>query len=170
MGNASELADAGILWPARYAPDHVPVHVRNERFIPAPPELVWAWLIRAPLWPTWYANSHHVRSVDGTSMDDLALGSQFRWETFSVAIKSRVMEFVPNERIAWDAKGFGVDAYHAWLLRPEAEGCHVLTEESQHGLGARLMHFLFPHRMYDGHDLWLRSLEIKCRSGRPPEI
>lgn len=170
MNDVSGFPGAGILWPPRYAPDRVPVHVSNQRTISATPELVWAWLTRAPLWPTWYANARHVRSADGGLMDDLAQGSEFRWETFGVAIKSRVLEFVPYERIAWDAKGFGVDAYHAWLLTPQGEGCHVLTEESQHGLGARLMNFIFPHRMYDGHDLWLRSLEIKCRSGRPPEI
>lgn len=170
MSDQSELKASGIIWPPYYAPERVPVHVRNELSIAAPPELVWSWLIRAPLWPTWYANSQHVCSSDGEVLTDLGPGREFRWKTFGVAIRSRVLEFVPNERIAWDARGFGVDAYHAWLLRPRGGGCHVLTEESQHGWGARLMHFLLPHRMYDGHDLWLRSLEIQCRMGRPPEI
>jgi uncharacterized protein YndB with AHSA1/START domain len=162
--------NTGIIWPKRFAPDQAPVHVSNQRFIPVPPAVVWAWLVRAPLWPIWYANSHHVRFADGAPFADLAAGSRFRWETFGVAIQSEVLEFVATERIAWSAKGFGVDAYHAWLLLPEGDGCRVLTEESQYGWGARLMNFLFPNRMSDGHDLWLKSMEIQCRQGFPPAL
>lgn len=168
----SPKPQGGIIWPARFAPDQAPVHVRNELLIAAAPAVVWAWLIRAPLWPTWYANAHHVRASDGASdsLTDLAAGSRFRWETFGVAIASEVAEFLPTERIAWSARGMGVDAYHAWLLRPEGDGCRVLTEESQYGWGARLKNFLLPHCMSDGHDLWLKSLEIKSRQGLPPAL
>lgn len=170
MSETEPVANPEINWPPRYAPDKVPVHVRNELFIPAAPASIWAWLIRAPLWPTWYANSARVRAVGDEPLIDLNRGCRFRWMTFDVAIESCVMEFEPESRIAWDAQGVGVDAYHAWLIEPQAGGCRVLTEESQYGWGARLMHLLRPQRMYDGHDLWLRSLAIQCRMGLPPEI
>lgn len=162
----SSTPEPAIRWPARFHPDHAPVHVVNELFIPASPEHIWAWLVRAPLWPTWYANSQ-VDWVNGESRD-LALGVEFQWKTFGVGIKSCVQEFVPGERIAWSGIGFGADVYHAWLLIPQAGGCKVLTEESQHGWGARLMHFLRPHRMFDGHALWLKSLSIQSQTGMPP--
>lgn len=170
MNAGSHDLPQGIQWPAHYHPDVAPVHVRNELFIPADISLVWAWLCRAPLWPTWYPNAHRVRAADGSRLGDLALGTVFRWTTFSVPIESRVLECVPQQRLAWDAKGMGLDAYHAWLLTPSKGGCIVLTEESQHGWGARLVNFLLPHRMWEGHDVWLRSLSIQCSKGKPPAI
>ena len=160
--------DSRVIWPARYAPDVAPVHVSNEILIDAPPEVVWAWLIRARTWPSWYSNSNNVRQADGGELGDLALGTVFCWNTFSVSIESTVREFEVARRIAWDAKGFGVDAYHAWVLTECPGGCHVLTEESQYGWGAKLLNFLMPQRMWNGHQLWLESLRQQSQQGFPP--
>ena len=156
-------ADA-IRWPARYAPANAPVHVRNERIMRASAETVWASLIRAALWPEWYPNSSNVRFVRG-SPPDLAASARFRWTTFGLVIDSTVMEFVAGERVAWNARGIGIDAYHAWRVRPIAGGCHVLTEETQHGWLARLGNLMLPRRMYRGHELWLESLEKRALQG-----
>jgi hypothetical protein len=157
-----------IQWPEHFHPDRAPVHVVNEMFIPARAEYIWAWLVREPLWPTWYANSR-VDWIRDQSRD-LALGVQFHWKTFGVSIESCVREFVPCERIAWDGTGLGAQVYHAWLIIPQSGGCIVRTEESQHGWGARLMHLLQPHRMFDGHELWLKSLSIQSQTGMPPAL
>ena len=58
-----------VRWPTRYAPGTAPVHVRNELEMNAPPDLVWAWLIRAQLWPSWYVNSSDVKFLEGTPPD-----------------------------------------------------------------------------------------------------
>ncbi len=160
-------ADA-IRWPAHYEPASCPVHVRNEVEIAASAERVWAWLVRAPLWPRWYPNSANVRILEGAP-PDLALGTRFRWRTFGVGIESTVKECVPHERLAWDAHGFGVDAYHAWLIRETAAGCSVLTEETQHGFAARLGSLVMPRRMHDYHQLWLERLSAQARGGPPPD-
>src|SRR5438874_4094308 len=127
----------GIRWPPRYHPGRAPVHVRNELEMDAAPDIVWAWLIRAALWPAWYENSAEVTFESGAP-PDLGPATAFRWKTFGVRLASSVVEFVPGERIAWNARGFGVDAYHAWLLRTTPRGTHVLTEETQYGWLARL--------------------------------
>ncbi|HWY23829.1 MAG TPA: SRPBCC family protein, partial [Nevskia sp.] len=158
---------AGIVWPERYAPANCPIHVRNELEMAVPAERVWAWLLRAPLWPGWYPNSKNVRFLEGRP-PDLALGTRFRWTTFGVNIVSTVREFVPNQRIAWDATGFGLDVYHAWLIRPTTGGCHVLTEETQHGFAARAGKLLFPGRMYRFHQVWLERMAEKAAAGMPP--
>jgi hypothetical protein len=44
---------------------------------------------------------------------DLALGAKFCWKTFGVTIESTVLEFMPYERLAWDAHAKGLEAYHA---------------------------------------------------------
>lgn len=107
-----------ILWPSRYEPANCPVHVRNELAMASAPETVWAWLIRAQLWPTWYPNSANIAFLSGQP-PDLTLGTRFRWKTFGVTIESTVLEFLPYERLTWDAHGNGLDAYHAWLAHPK---------------------------------------------------
>jgi uncharacterized protein YndB with AHSA1/START domain len=156
---------ADILWPAEFDLSTHPVHVHNELAMTVPRERVWAWLIRATIWPVWYPNSNNVRIVEGAPTD-LAYGTRFRWRTFSTAIESQVKEFEPYERIAWDARGFGVYAYHAWLLRETpGGGCHVVTEERQHGWAAKGQAVFLPHRMSNGHQMWLENLH-KCAGVR----
>ena len=135
-----------VKWPDRFDPRKTPVHVRNELIMDVPCDSIWAWLVRAEQWPTWYANSANVRFLEGTP-PDLALGTMFKWKTFGVKLTSTVHEFVPNERLAWDAKGPGVTAYHVWLLQRTAAGCRVVTEESQIGWLARLSNRFRPGRV-----------------------
>jgi uncharacterized protein YndB with AHSA1/START domain len=156
-----------VRWPDRYQPGNCPVHVQNELDMAATPERVWAWLIRASLWPTWYANSANLKMLEGTG-PNLQKGTRFRWKTFGVTITSTVLEYVPRERIAWDAHAFGIDAYHAWVLQPSSKGCYVLTEETQHGWLARLGKRFMPNRMHKFHQLWLEGLAAKARGGLPP--
>jgi len=158
-----------IVWPARYDPKNCPVHVRNELTMPASPDAVWAWLICAQLWPTWYANSSNVRFLKG-SPPDLALGTRFTWITFGFPIESTVLEFVPGERIAWDGHGFGLDVYHAWLIEKAGDGCRVITEETQHGLMPWLGSILMPKRMWKGHQMWLEGLRANAAKGGPPNV
>ena len=152
-----------IHWPERYDPSRAPVHVSNEILVPAPPEAVWEWLVRAPLWPSWYPNASGVVLAGGAG--ELGPGISFTWRTFGVAIRSTVLEFEPCTRIAWNAFGVGIDAYHAWLLTPKAGGTRVLTEETQYGFAARLGALVLPKRMWTGHQLSLERLGAKAAGG-----
>lgn len=157
-----------VQWPDYYQPRNCPVHVRNELDMTAEQEHVWAWLLRSTLWPTWYINSANIKILEGRG-PDLQMGTRFRWKTFGVTITSTVLEYIPCECIAWNAHTFGIDAYHAWVLQPSAQGCHVLTEETQHGWLARLGKLLMPNRMYKFHQLWLEGLATKALTGLPLE-
>lgn len=153
-----------IRWPERYDPRRAPVHVRNERAVAASAEVVWAWLARAERWPEWYPNASQVRILRG-ARGELALGTQFRWRTFGVGIRSEVVECEPPQRLAWNARGIGVDAYHAWWIEAQGSACRVLTEETQYGAVAQLGARLFPQRMWRGHELWLERLAEQARAG-----
>jgi uncharacterized protein YndB with AHSA1/START domain len=159
-----------IRYPEKYQPDRAWVHVTNEMDMEAPCDRVWAWLVRADLWPTWYSNSIGVHLPDSATRSGLTLGTRFNWKTFGVRLESVVEEFVPGERIAWTARSFGVDAYHAWLLTPTANGCHVLTEETQFGWLAALSHFFMPNRMHKYHQIWLERLQDRAAAGLPPAV
>lgn len=155
-----------INWPEKYSPGKGSLHVRNEIDIQANPETVWAWLIRAKDWPTWYSNSRDVVIEGGAP--DLQAGSKFRWKTFGVSLNSKVEEFSPNQRLSWSARGLGIDAYHAFLIEGRPNGCHVLTEETQYGWLARLGNTLRPKMTSNQHQLWLERLRAKAQGGLPP--
>ena len=156
-----------IRWPERFLPTKSAVFVRNEIVIAAAPEYIWSWLLRAELWPQWYANADDIHFLSHAG-PDLRDRSRFRWKTFGVKITSKVLEFEPCTRLAWDAHGIGVDAYHGWVLTPLEDGStHVLTEETQNGWLARLGKKLMPNRMSAMHQAWLEALKLKAESGPP---
>jgi hypothetical protein len=159
-------ASRSIKWPEQYSQNNVDVHVSNELEMSVPADIVWAWLIRAKLWPTWYRNSANVIIDDGKP--DLHLGTQFKWKTFGLNLESKVEEFVPYERLAWTAHGIGIDAYHAWLIEKRESGCYVLTEENQRGILARLNKLFRPNNMEKYHQIWLEELYSKAGGGLPP--
>lgn len=155
-----------IRWPEPFDPKRCPIHVVNALTIPARTEDAWAWLVRAGLWPAWYPNAKRVRFLRGSG-PDLAPGTVFRWSTFGVRIVSTVVEFDPPHRLAWDARGIGLRAYHAWLLEASPDGCRVLTEETQKGWLARLGARLMPGRMHHFHQIWLERLAKQAKDGSP---
>lgn len=155
-----------IIWPEGFAPAVAPVHVRNELIIAAPRELTWAWLVRATRWPSWYPNCANVKLL-APARDDLGAGVKFTWKTFGVSLTSEVLEWVPQQRLAWNARGSGVFAYHAWLLEDAPGGCRVLTEETQHGWACWLGALVFPQRMSQQHQIWLEQLAKQAASGAP---
>lgn len=161
------IDDFEIQWPAGYSPRDSGVHVVNELAIAAPPQIVWAWLVRADLWPAWYSNSSGVQYLNPADRQ-LFSGCRFRWKTFGVSLVSEVKEFVEGRAIGWDARCWGVSAYHVWLLLPTDTGCLVRTEETQNGLIARLADLLMPDRMHRYHQLWLLSLARMSLSGALP--
>lgn len=152
-------------WPEDCLPERSQVHVRNEIRIAARPEVVWAWLVKAERWPSFYRNSARVRVEGG---GDLRPDASFTWWTFGSRVKSIVREFEPHSRLAWDAKELGAAGYHAWLLKPEGDATHVITEETQHGPSMAIARFVLTPAMRHFHQRWLVGLDKVARTG-PPE-
>jgi Polyketide cyclase / dehydrase and lipid transport len=150
------MNSSAIRWPDRYSPKNSPVHVTNDLTMAAPAETVWEVLIRAADWSSYYANASKVKVEGGGA--DLFAGARFTWKTFGVALQTQVTEFEPFERIAWLATAPMIEAYHAWLILPAAGGCHMITEETQHGPAARVGRLIFPGRMERWHQRWLEGL------------
>jgi uncharacterized protein YndB with AHSA1/START domain len=147
-----------IIYPAKFQPANSPVFVRNEIDIAATPERVWMWLTYASTWHEWYFNASTVEFTT-PGIDRLVAGAQFNWKTFGATLQTQVKEFVPNKRLAWEAHGMGIQAYHAWLILPTSTGCKVITEETQHGWLCRLGKLLMPNRMFKYHQIWLEGLK-----------
>jgi hypothetical protein len=144
------------------------VFAHNEIVIPASAGVIWAWLLRAERWPTWYDNSSDVHFLSHPG-PDLQCQSSFQWKTFGLQVTCKVLEFEVPYRLAWEAHRNGVAAWHAWLLTPLEDGStHVLTEEVQRGWLSRLGKVFTPGRMQAQHQLWLEGLSRQAQTGMPP--
>ena len=91
-------------------------------------------------------------------------GTLLRLRIFNSPIQSRIVEFVPDQRISWIP--FGSDEtetrhghYHAWRFVPEAGSCRVITEETGIGPGDIKDPSKGSHLMHKAHELWLNSLK-----------
>src|SRR5271155_3846062 len=105
-----------IHWPDGYDPGHADLFAHNTIVIDALAETIWAKLIAAVAWPTWYSNASDV--VVNHPSGVLGDGVTFDWTTFGLKIASTVAEYVPHTRIGWDGTGGQLLAYPTWLLIP----------------------------------------------------
>jgi len=146
-----------INWPAEFHPDNSGVHIENTLGMDVSAEKIWDCLIRVTDWPSFYPNASNVHILTG-SKQHLEMGTRFRWKTFGMTIETTVVEFEPYERLAWEARSFGMRVYHAWLITPRGDGCHVRTEETQNGFLTRIASFLMPGNMHKQHQIWLETM------------
>jgi Polyketide cyclase / dehydrase and lipid transport len=154
-------ANEQIHWPKEMTPKKADSFVHNQIFIKAPASVIWSNLVKAKDWPKWYANSSDVQITDGS---ELGPKTEFKWTTLNFPIASRIDEWVPNERLSWYGDGPGIRAYHTWLIVPKADGCEVITEESQVGPSAIKFNLAQPRAMYDAHDWWLSALKVRSEN------
>lgn len=105
-----------------------PVITRDEIFIHAPIETIWAIQTDVAHWPSWQPD------VDGVQADGpLAVGSVFRWQTAGLDITSTVAEVESPHRIVWGGPAQGITAIHVWTFHSQASGVLVRTAESWDG-------------------------------------
>jgi uncharacterized protein YndB with AHSA1/START domain len=148
-----------IHWPDGLEPRNADVFVHDEAWINAPVDIVWANLIDAAAWPTWYANSANVR-IAGTR-ETLTPGTKFQWTTFGVTVESTVDTFEPGRELGWTKATPSSSVHHAWALVPEQGGTRVITEEAQKGPAAIKFRLEQPSATFNGHDWWLSALKAR---------
>ena len=161
--------DTAISWPDEHTPERSAFHAVNELQMQAEPDVVWAWLSRPDLWPTYYSNARFIKHLGGP-WPELELGSRFRWFSFGAFVTSEVVELEPSKRISWDAKVLGGRGYHGWVLRPASGGTYVRTEETQKGPGIQLVKSALRPLMVRLHQRWLEGLSRVAAEGPPPAI
>jgi hypothetical protein len=74
-----------------------------------------------------------------------------------------ITECVPRRRLSWattvEGDETGSSAFHGWVITPTAEGCHVLTEETQQGPWfLDLVGHKYPGALYSYHQDWVEAL------------
>jgi hypothetical protein len=163
---ATRFENAGVVFPDGYRRAQSPVFARNELFVPAPAEHVWAWLVKAGRWPEFYGNAKDVAIEGG---NELAHGTLFHWTTFGIRAHTTITELVPNQRLSWSGKGLGSTAYHGWVIHPCEGGCYVITEETQQGFIVSVARAILRRGLLKWHQRWLEGLASVARRGPPAE-
>jgi hypothetical protein len=160
-----------INWPEGYLPGFTDNFASNEVIVRGLTATeVFAFLVKAGLWASYYANSSDVE-IEGEGAKDLVLrpGARFRFKTFGFPIEAKVIEFeAPSAgrpgRLAWHGWAEGdaahrLDVVHAWLIEDLPQGrVRILTQESQKGEPAKQLHETNPDTMNIGHQDWLKGL------------
>ena len=155
-GSRPDSTDAGVNFPQGRRKEESPVYARNDLFIPAPADRVWACLIRAGRWHEWYGNVKNVQIEGGGQ--DLAPGARFHWTTSGVRVHTTVDQFVPNHSLTWSGTALGCSAYHGWIIRAVPGGCLVVTEETQQGIIPFLARGFLSRGLLKWHQRWLEGL------------
>jgi hypothetical protein len=152
-----------IHWPDGFDPDNADLFAHNTIVIDAPVENIWAKLIDAAAWPTWYSNASDVVVNDPSGM--LSEGVTFDWTTFGLKIASAIAEYVPYTAIGWYGTADQLRAFHTWRLIPRnGNSTYVVMEEIGMGRAARHLAQTNPGHMHRGHELWNISLKFACES------
>ena len=133
---------------------------------------VWAWLIRADLWPSYYTNAHHAVDTAGFSLKlEMAPGMRFRRRAFGQNVQ-HVVEVCDAQqlRLAWTGECSEMRARQSWVVEPTADGCRITTEGTQSGLLAVAGRLLQPGSMRRIYQEWLQELAQRAEGGPPPDF
>jgi hypothetical protein len=167
-GGRAMSGQDGVRWPTGHEPAGASIYVINQTISAAPPEAVWAWLVRPDRWNEYYSNASQASSVSG-AWPEVELGSEFTWATGRIPVKTTVTEFEPFQRLAWTGEGLGATGHHAWILTPTSEGgTLILTEETQRGLILRLLRPVLRRSMSSAHQQWVEGLARRAESNQQP--
>jgi uncharacterized protein YndB with AHSA1/START domain len=123
-----------IKWPEQMKPSRSPIHFTNELEVAASPETIWSLLTDPSAWPTFYPGVQQVRLLGGHTR--FGAGTNFETNLAGQDVYASVQEFEPMTRIAWGGYPKVAEhsrAYHAWIITPTANGCHLWTEETMQG-------------------------------------
>jgi uncharacterized protein YndB with AHSA1/START domain len=155
-------------WPAAHVPQGADLHVVNDGHSSAPPELVWAWLVRPDRWSEHYANARIVRHRSG-AWPELRVGSTFTWVTFGAPVSTVVSECEPYSRLTWTGSGLGSVGCHGWVLAPDDQGGTLIhTAETQRGRAIRILRPVLKPAMRSLNQRWIEGLARAAESGRLP--
>lgn len=154
---ASSAAASAVQWPEEARPERSPIYGRSEIHVAAPPAEVFGWLVRAERWPEWFGDCTYV-AIEAGPRPGLGVGTRFRWTVMRVPVVTTVEVCEPPTVLAWSGSGLGARAYHAWIIEPTADGCRVITEETQRGVIPSLLRFLLRPLLLYSQRRWLADL------------
>ncbi|MEZ5041878.1 MAG: SRPBCC domain-containing protein [Saprospiraceae bacterium] len=151
-----------IIWPQAFNPENSKFYVHNEIEINAQPQVVWGILINAKEWHTYNKGAQSPIEFVDTTAKTLQDGLKFNFHTMGLKFQPIINEFVPYERLAWTSRIKSIQGYHAWVIVPTANGCRLITAESQNGFLTFMQKVFQPKKLLKLHDEWLNLIKERA--------
>jgi hypothetical protein len=112
-------------------------------------------------WHTYFPPENQVKILG--EKQELELGTKWSRVTVDTPMSLTITEFEPLKRISWlttvDGDTTGSTAYHGWVITHTADGCHVLSEETQQGEWfLDMLGHKHPGGLYAYHQDWVERL------------
>ena len=157
--------DNAIHWPAAYSPDVAPVFSHNELLLHTTCHNAYTHMADATTWPDWFPL---VKDVAFETPAPMREGTLLRLKIFNSPIHTRIVEFVPDQRISWvpygsDETETSHGHFHTWHFVPQGpadkQACLVITEETGTAAYDRKDPAAASHYMHKAHELWLDGLK-----------
>ncbi len=150
-----------VIWPEQFHPKISEIYGLNDIDVEASAETVWKLLVDAENWHRHFPPENQVKILGGERV--LALGTRLTRVTAGYPMSLEVTECVPGRRLAWatmvDGDDTGSTAYHGWVITPTAQGCHLLTEETEQGsFFLEMVGRQNPGLLYRYHQEWVEAL------------
>ena len=114
--------------------------------INAPLSRVWDVFMDLTCWADWNTILTNVSSPE----DRLTAGRQFscsiRPYDFPINFQPRVIEVIPEKKIVWSARKYGITSLHEYFFKETAGGGIIRSRERFSGLPLLIGGFLFPRQ------------------------
>ncbi|GGH21582.1 hypothetical protein GCM10007423_02800 [Dyadobacter endophyticus] len=153
-----------INWPEGFTPAESDFFIHNEIDIKASPQVVWDIFIHAAKWPELNKKSEGIKLINSPD-GKLNSSSVFIWSPAG-KFKSTIKEFKPPYNVAWlgETDNKKMTIYNAWMIIPTAEGCKVISEESQNGPKTKIEKIFAPNMVSKDLKNWLIRLKEQSES------
>ena len=115
------------------------MHASANIELPVSAGAVWDVVADIDTWPRFLPGVSRARIIHSTGSDDAhpGPGTEFRWTSAGVPLRSRVEVADPARELTWTGVAFWLVAVHRNKLEPFSDdACRLTSEESMAGLGA----------------------------------
>ncbi len=148
-----------INWPEGFKPSESDFFIHNEIDIKASPQVVWDIFINAAKWPELNKKAERIKLLNSPD-GKLNSSSVFLWSPAG-KFTSTIKEFKPPYNVAWlgETDNKKITIYNAWMIIPTAEGCKVISDESQNGPKTKLEKIFAPNMVRKDLHNWLIRLK-----------
>lgn len=138
---------------------NAPVIIRNSILINANSVNTWEILTDIDKWPLWQT---HIKKAK--LFGALQPGSEFKWTSGGLTIRSRLHTVQPFNNIGWSGKSLGLYAIHNWTLIEHEKHTEIVVEESMEGFLAKLLGGFLKKNVSASNQKWLEFLKRTCEA------
>ncbi len=114
--------------------------------ITAPLERVWDVFLNLTCWADWNTILTNVSSAETCLIEGSKFSCCIRPYAFSIYFQPKVIEVIPNKKIVWTGRKYGVSSLHEFFFDETPDGSLIRSRENFSGLPIRVGGFLFPRK------------------------